>query len=95
MQTLRINVTQKDIDEGIQFDCENCAIARACKRQLKERKFVGIQFYEHKAAIRVGGRFSGIELPQKVDEFVRQFDNNKKKVKPISFNITIADKYIK
>lgn len=74
-----IDVTQEDIDSGVQGSSYNCAIARALMR-------LGIG-----TAICVGGDSAfrvdkdKYMLPKKGQMFVKKFDRNKKSVKPFSF----------
>lgn len=82
---MKIEVTQKDIDNGVQGECELCPIARAVKRETK-RKHVRIS-REHVEIWRNKSNGSNFyELPKKAQTFVRRFDRQES-VKPFSFEL--------
>jgi hypothetical protein len=75
---LRIQVTQEDIDSGKQSSTDNCAIARALKRQL------GIDFISVSGlTVMIGGFY--YESPDDISRFVYDFDKNKTLVFPQEF----------
>lgn len=82
MSQIKINVTQEDITDGHQGKSNDCAIARAIKRELKRDS----------TSDRVDVTTTSIivdnvcyKLPQKGADFVRRFDASKAKVRPFSF----------
>jgi hypothetical protein len=75
MSMLRIQVTQEDIDSGKQSSTDNCAIARALKRQL------GLNFISVSGlAVMIGGFY--YESPDAISRFVHDFDKDKTLVFP-------------
>lgn len=88
MQKVRIRVTKSDIKNGVCKDCENCAVALACRRVVNRFQCVSDEYLELKGK-------SPIELPFKVQQFINKFDKNKEAVQPFSFTLTLPNKYVK
>lgn len=82
---MKIEVTQKDIDYGIQGESELCPIARAVKRETKRKNVhvdrSTVEIYRNKSN---GSNF--YTLPPKAQTFVRRFDRQES-VKPFSFEL--------
>ena len=82
---MKIEVTQKDIDEGVQGECTLCPIALAFKRSSNFKRV-----YVNGKSIDVWNRCDqGIqtyELPKKAQTFVKRFDRQEP-VKPFSFKL--------
>ena len=80
-----VNVTQKDIDEGVAEDCYACPIALAAMRATG-CKGAGVSpyylrlFYDNEEA--------SYRLPRAAERFVLDFDEGKP-VEPFSFTVTI------
>lgn len=88
MKKLRINVTANDIKNGIQTESCACAVALACKRKLKDEfQDVG----STSLTIKKDGYLQGVRLNEKVVTFIRQFDKDKRLVKPFTFTLTIPE----
>lgn len=78
-----IKVTKKDIKEGVQKDCYNCAIAKGLKKYFKN-KFVSVGadtiFIDQKV----------YKTTVKMYDFIQKFDENKSTCKPESFRLIKA-----
>lgn len=95
---ITINVTQEDIDHGVQKDCKKCPVARAIKRTfqyLSQNLVVSVDYgccyldypsFSGKFRINFG-------LPVAVDIFISAFDmgNPYKSVEPFSFQVNIPN----
>lgn len=77
--SLKIEVTQDDIDRGICQSPTRCAVARAIRR------ITGKRYVEVNADQTLVGQDFNTELPKKAQDFIHRFDEDKKKVKPFSF----------
>jgi hypothetical protein len=77
---MRIEVTQEDIDSGVQADCAHCPVAKAIKRTIQRRDV----YVEEKYCF-VGD--CRIELPNKVSDFIFDFDNRRRRVAPFAFEL--------
>lgn len=81
---LTIKVTQKDINNGKRYHCEQCPIAKAIRRKTKKRVSVS-------STIRINDiEYSGFNFDDKnkIDDFVFNFDiYGPKSVKPITIKI--------
>lgn len=87
---LRINVTAKDIKNGMIANCQNCPVALAIKRHLHKLPYEYClvsnsiaRFYSHS---NVCDKY--ISFPNRVITFIADFDLNKE-VKPFSFTIEL------
>ena len=82
---MKIEVTQKDIDEGVQGECTLCPIALAFKRNINFKAV-----YVNGKSIDVwyprSGGVKTYELPKKAQTFVKRFDRQEP-VKPFSFEL--------
>ena len=81
---MKIEVTQKDIDKGVQGECQLCPIALAFKRNSNIKRV-----YVNTKSIEVLHRETGAksyELPKKAQTFVKRFDRQEP-VKPFSFEL--------
>ena len=81
---MKIEITQKDIDNGVQGECLLCPIALAFKRSSNFKRV-----YVHCKSIQVFKHGKGVktyELPKKAQTFVRRFDRQEP-VKPFSFEL--------
>lgn len=83
---IKINVTQKDIDEGVRYNCLKCPIARAMRRhkQLKDSVVTGGCYKL------IGHAYEFHALPLRVQNFVFLFDAQKP-VKPFTFRVEVPD----
>lgn len=77
---MRIEVTQRDIDNGVRDHCDKCAVALAIRRATGQDWQVAGPY----AVLADGGYFRESVLPQVVAQFVRDFDNELA-VHPFSF----------
>ena len=82
---MKIEVTQKDIDEGVQGECTLCPIALAFKRSSNFKRV-----YVNGKTIDVWYRgdqgIKTYKLPKKAQTFVKRFDRQEP-VKPFSFKL--------
>ena len=80
---MKIEVTQKDIDEGVQGECQLCPIALAFKRKTK-LKHVDVS---GKYIVLYRRKSNNLhELPKEAQTFIKRFDGEKT-VKPFSFEL--------
>lgn len=96
---MTIDVTQDDIDHGIQGDCQECPVARALMYafNLKNRDQVSVpgDNYHDGIVIRFGRRLGDkhyegeitFPIPDRVSDFITQFDAGNSKLKPFSFKL--------
>lgn len=90
---VNVNVTREDIQEGRNFDCHKCPIARAVTRALsgkvpsKAVVSVGIDLVSVSLPRSKKVLFTGT-LPRKGVYFVATFDLGKKK-RPCNFPLTL------
>lgn len=98
MATVKINVTQKNIDKAIKMLADDsnrrslvCAITQAFKDAgyLEAQTVHGFCFLKG-----VLKHSSSVALPAQADKFITDFDNNKT-VSPFSFEVQITDAMIK
>lgn len=103
MRDITIQVTDKHINEGIKSACNFCPVALAVKEILKEEffpivinSFIGICNKKNEISSLYDGRdiLQKILLTQEISGFIENFDFGQT-VKPISFNISIEEKYLK
>jgi hypothetical protein len=81
---MKIEVTQRDIDYGVQGECHLCPIALAFKRSSNfKRVYVNSKSIE---VLQTGKAVKSYELPKKAQTFVRRFDRQES-VKPFSFEL--------
>lgn len=80
----KILVTQEDIDKGRRHDPHQCAVAKAVRRTVANKKVVSVT-----TRIYVGDKAMLI-LPEKVKDFIQKFDSvGRKAVKPFSFTLVL------
>lgn len=77
-----VNVTQADIDNGVDGDCRLCPVARALSRAGVR----GWNVFYHGLVSELTGET--IALPRSAMEFIRRFDSGGD-VKPFSFELEI------
>jgi len=83
---LTIHVTQEDIDEGVQEDCERCPVARAVERAT------GISTVVQFERISVNCQNKVVFVtPTYVRIFIKAFDETRL-VTPFSFTLTENDR---
>lgn len=75
-----IEVTQEDIDKGIEASPESCAIARAVKRTMGDHPSV----HSTEIDVTINKKLYNYDLPKKAQTFIEKFDDYKV-VKPFSF----------
>ena len=83
-KTITVNVTQEDIDEGQERECESCPIALAVRRLLN----CGVTV--HEAICLFGAKHGVCALADEPFAFVKAFDAGLP-VKPFSFIATFQD----
>lgn len=83
----KINVTQEDINKGVQGKINTCAVARSLKRHFNENN-VSVADDE----IKVDG-YTAEKVPVTVANFIGKFDDDKKIVKPFSFVLKLVRNY--
>ena len=83
MEKIRIRVTSKDIELGVQSKSDSCPIARAIKRKKLGTKIaVGI------GDIYIDAKIKKVSNPERVFRFVNDFDFGSP-VEPFSFTLTL------
>ncbi len=95
MKTIKIEVTQDDIDNGLQGNCISCPIGRAINRLLNQNYF-GRATYD---LVKIHSKPScGVvyvyPMPIHGGNFITSFDKCYK-VKPFSFDIDIPEIFLK
>lgn len=85
MPRVTVEVTETDIRYGVCGDPRKCAIARAVKRLVKPRERPGVQVYPEE----LDTYDATYDLPKKARRFVEDFDEDKKRVKPFKFTVTL------
>lgn len=91
MKQLTIDVTQEDIDNGVQTDIQNCAIALGCKKVFGD-KF----WYYYNDSIELVDDSLGSHTFKIKDKavpiFMQDFDKGNK-VEPFSFVVEVPDDF--
>lgn len=92
MEKIRVNVTQRDIDEGEAKDCQQCPIARALWRVAKRRGAQKVQIGRGTWDVEFTDYTKDVwgYLPDAAKAFVNAFDLGKT-VQPRSFTLTSVD----
>jgi hypothetical protein len=91
--TLLVEVTARDINEGLLGECRFCPVARAMNRSLRKaglvnnRVSVGVN-YASVHTRRADTRMGSYTLPVRVGEFIRAFDNGVPELQPFGFTAT-------
>lgn len=88
---MKLEITQRDIDNGEQRIGTNCAIAQSIKRNLNlettDRVFVGFRYMDGKLSPIAQINEKVFHLPTEVKTFIETFDVNKSMVSPFSLEI--------
>lgn len=77
---IKIEVTESDIKRGSQGSPNTCAIAKAVKRVMGDHPTVTSDI-----EVTIAGKNYTYDLPLKAENFIINFDEDKKSVKPFSF----------
>jgi hypothetical protein len=77
---MKIDVTQADINKGLQGDMSSCAIAKAVKRSMGDSPSVDDQI-----EVEINGSTYFYHIPKKAQTFIDKFDDDKTSVKPFTF----------
>ncbi len=90
MKTITVNVTSKDIKNGVKVDAKSCALALAFKREYPKAAHVvvGGMF----AIIQFNGAAVSLELPEAAKNFIDAFDVGDK-VFPRKFDFVVDSDY--
>jgi hypothetical protein len=83
MSIITIEVTQEDIDKGIRSRSDDCAVARALKRQLRT-------YDVSVSALGVMIHGESYKAPVGLATFVRDFDKDKSLVFPTEFLLDMS-----
>ena len=90
-----VNVTQEDIDKGVQNDCFSCPIGLALHKLFPKNIY---RIYNHYINFFFPGQYNNpkflstsksFDLPLEAKIFITNFDSNTNDVKPFSFEIEI------
>jgi hypothetical protein len=85
-RSMRIRVTQRDIDEGVQNNCFHCPVARAIKRAFKAAE---VWVREIIIIKKLGSQLTYVTPPAAVD-FIERYDSSMlefESPKPFSFTL--------
>lgn len=90
MPTIRIEVTQEDIKDGVRGDCYTCPLARAIGRamDLPGSAFVTLRSLYLDDFTRI------CWLPVAAAEFVTKFDLAKSAAEPFSFDLEVPAEFL-
>ncbi len=83
---MRIRVTQRDIDEGVQYNCFHCPVARAVKRGFRATEV----WVREIIIVRKTGSQRTYVTPTAAADFIEQFDSavlEFESPKPFSFTL--------
>lgn len=69
-----INITNKNITEGEKANPQNCAIARAIKRQLNGEKIKNIAVLPSHITLETNRKHLIAKMPKEGTEFIKRFD---------------------
>ena len=69
-----INITNKNIFEGEKANPQNCAIARAIKRQLKGQKITNVAVLPSHITLETSKKHLIAEMPKEGADFIKRFD---------------------
>lgn len=84
---MRVQVTQEDIDKGVDCDSGRCPIARALLRQVPGVVSVCVTVDGVDYA-KADGRFAAVELPREAVRFITLFDDGRL-VSPFEFDLNL------
>jgi len=87
MKTIKISVTQDDIDKGIKNNCEKCPIARALARSFPGYFNLASIYYLSVKAHQKDFYVFMMDTPKVCYDFIRDFDQGKP-VTPFEFEIS-------
>jgi hypothetical protein len=88
MATVKVEVTQDDINNGKRGECSRCPLALAIRRAVRPEICVLVGSFDY---VLQGDRTRhNRSLPQIAKNFVRRFDDFAK-CKPVSFSLCIPD----
>ncbi len=88
MATLKVDVTQDDIDQGMPGDAMDCAVALALQRATGRANF-GVRVEEDQIVV-LG---ESAPLPMKIQEWMNRFDAGHEPA-PVSFTVELPDEVI-
>lgn len=89
-----INVTRKDIADGVRSDCQKCPISKAINRVLNSGFKAEVFLFETEFYDANENKIDAVLNPDPAREFIVRFDN-KDKLKPFSFEMEIPSEYLK
>ena len=97
---MRLYITQKDFDEGVQANCSLCPVGRSANREAKKRGYLRASVGSDSISFEISATGHCLlsdgsiltdysrHFPYKVRAFIRDFDQgNIRKFKPFSFEI--------
>lgn len=94
---MKIQVTQEDIDLGIQSNSTKCAVARAVNRAFKGQYSISVVLY-HVSVYPQGAEYyeddcqlASLRLPMEASEFITLFDQSRESCEPIAFDLPTGD----
>lgn len=102
VQSVTIDVQQRDIDDGIQEDCARCPVAKAASRILRPNFRPNVSGYylqifnrplvgEHEPEL-----VYDAVLPKEVRDWIERFDlDGALSVDPISFRVHLPDRCVR
>ena len=68
------NITDKNIFEGEKANPQNCAIARAIKKQMKS-KIQDVSVLPSHVTLRIDNKMFVAEMPKYASNFIKRFDH--------------------
>ena len=86
---MKVNVSWKDINNGIPHDQENCAIACALMRKFKTTD-INVSLEDDELVLRVGNEYydrNHIDNTELIEEFISDYDTDGQSVSPFKFEI--------
>lgn len=86
----RINVTEEDIEWGVEEDARNCALAIALERHVPEGIAVSVTHQFANFINRAEGVTVAVHLPRRAMKFVKRYDEGSP-VTPRGFNISLPE----
>lgn len=89
---IKIEVTQKDIDSGVESDVEACPVWRGVRRVVKRGMRVLVDHIS--IDLRINGMWEELFTPQRAINFMKRFDDGRA-VKPFSFDLDIPEDALK
>ena len=88
MNSLKVDVTQDDIDKATPGSCGYCPIALAFKRANKKTNWCSVTLSSIEWTTH--GAYFTWSLPEKLKDFIRRFDS-RAEVKPFKFTIHVEN----